>query len=168
MNAVVQGRRRQPGYPVLAAMLWSATAASFAQGTSAVMVTPPSPVEIAAGQSAAVRIEVRVTPGYHVQANPVRNPSLVPITVELAPVGGVLPGRAVYPPSKVFRIVGGSEDLVVYDGIFFIQIPVRVTRAQRPGMVLQKGTLRYQACTDKICLTPRNIPLRIPIRVVVG
>jgi hypothetical protein len=101
-----------------------------------------------------------------VQANPVRNPSLVPITVELAPVGGALPGPAVYPPGKLFRIAGGSEDLVVYDGLFLIEVPVRVPPAQPPGRVFLKGTLRYQACTDRICLMPRNISLRIPISVI--
>lgn len=131
-----------------------------------VIVTPHTPVEVAAGQSGAARIRVRVRPGYHVQANPVRNPSLVPITVELAPLGGVLPGPAVYPPGKLFRIAGGSEDLVVYDGLFFIEVPVRAAPAQRPALVLLKGTLRYQACTDRICLMPRDISLRIPISVV--
>ena len=81
-------------------------------------------------------------------------------------MAGVLPGPSVYPPRKLFRIAGGSEDLVVYDGFFFIESPVRVTQAQRPALVFLKGTLRYQACTDKVCLAPRSIPLRIPIRVV--
>jgi len=95
MNAVVQACCRWPAHLMLAAMLWSAAAApSFAQGTSVVVVTPPAAVEIVAGQGAAVRIEVRVRPRYHVQANPVRNPSLVPITVGLLrrPAGGTTPG----------------------------------------------------------------------------
>jgi len=68
-----------------------------------------------------VRILVKVKPGYHVQAIPVRNSNLIPITLELEPSGGVRPNRTAYPPGKLFRLAEGSKDLVVYDGAFFIE-----------------------------------------------
>lgn len=165
MNAVNQARRSGFAYILLATIL-SCPVPGFAQATSVVAVTLPAPVEIEAGRSGSLRIQVRVKPGYHVQANPVRHASLIPITVELGPSEGVRPSRPVYPPSKLFRIAGGSEDLVVYDGAFFIESSVRVARTQRPGLIVLNGTLRYQACTDRICLAPRTIPLRVPIKVV--
>ena len=165
MKAEIQVQRSGPAYLLLAAIL-SCPALGFAQATSVVTVTLPASVEIEAGHSRSLRIQVRVKPGYHVQANPVRNANLIPITVELGPSGGVRPDRPVYPPSKPFRIADGSEDLVVYDDSFFIESSVRVTQAQRPGLVVLSGTLRYQACTDRTCLAPRSIPLRVPIEVV--
>jgi hypothetical protein len=165
VNAVIRAQRGGPAYLLVATIL-SCPALGFAQETSVVAVTLPAAVEIRAGHRRSFRIQVGVKPGYHVQANPVRNASLIPITVELGPSDGVHPNPPGYPPSKLFRIAGGSEDLVVYDGSFFIESSVRVHRAQPPGVVVLSGTLRYQACTDKFCLAPRTVPLRVPIKVV--
>lgn len=166
MNALNQTQRGGLACFLIAAIL-SCPLPGFAQATSVVAVTLPAPVEMKAGYSSPLRIQVRVKPGYHVQANPVRNPSLIPITLELGPGDGVRPGRMVYPPGKLFRTAGGSEDLVVYDGAFFIESSVHVAPAQPPGLVVLNGTLRYQACTDRTCLAPRTIPLRgVPIKVV--
>ena len=151
---------------LLVVMLAGLAASASAQGTHVVSVRLPEAVEITAGGGGTVRLEVSVKPGYHVQANPVRNPSLIPITLELAGAGEVLPGGPVYPPSKLFRIAGSAEDLVVYDGTFVIEAPVRVGPAQRPAQVALSGTLRYQACTVRLCLAPRSIAVQVPVSVV--
>jgi hypothetical protein len=166
MKAGVQPPRRVAAHLIAVALLAGPAANGSAQGMHVVKVTAPATVAIAAGGSGTVRVQVSVKPGYHVQANPVRNPSLIPITLELERAGDVLTGRPVYPPSKLFRIAGSAEDLVVYDGAFVIESPVRVGPAQLPAQVVLSGTLRYQACTDRLCLAPRSIPVRVPIRVV--
>jgi hypothetical protein len=28
-----------------------------------------------------------------------------------------------------------------------------------------KGTLRYQACNDLVCLKPSSVPVRLPVRI---
>jgi thiol:disulfide interchange protein DsbD len=73
-----------------------------------------------------------------------------------------------YPASKLFRIAGSGEDLVIYDGTFIIEAPLRVGPAQRPAEVVLTGALRYQACTDRLCLATRSLAVRVPVKVLAG
>ena len=34
----------------------------------------------------------------------------------------------------------------------------------KPGPLTVKGTLRYQACDDKVCYRPTNVPLEWTVR----
>ena len=118
------------------------------------------------GGSATLRVSVSVTPGYHVQANPVLNPYLIPLLLEVTGTADVRVGPPVYPPAKRMRLAGDEQDLVIYDGTFVIEQPVTVSPGSPPGEVMLEGSLRYQACDDHRCLRPRTVPVRL--RLVVG
>lgn len=125
----------------------------------------PANLSIRPGARAEARIEVRVKAGYHVQANPVLNPFLIPVTLEMKSAAGVTAGVPVYPPAKRMRLAGSEEDLAVYDGRFVIALPLAATAAQVPGELRLPGTLRYQACDQEHCLRPRRIPLQLKLTV---
>lgn len=150
----------------LLALLGLAAAPAGADGLIAARVMLPAPLEVAPGGSDTVRIEVQVRPGFHVQANPVLDPSLIPITLTLQGQPGVGVGRAVYPHAKRFRLSGATDELVVYDGRFHIQAPITVARQAPAGRLQLRGSLRYQACDDRTCLPPRTVPVLVPVHVV--
>jgi DsbC/DsbD-like thiol-disulfide interchange protein len=132
-----------------------------------VTVVPPSSVEVKPGAGARIAVQVTVRPGYHVQANPVENPSLIPITLKIDPAEGISVGEPLYPTAKRLRLSGASEDLVVYDGTFAIAIPVKVGQNSKAGAkVTLKGSLRYQACDDSHCLFPVTLPITLPVTVL--
>jgi DsbC/DsbD-like thiol-disulfide interchange protein len=107
-----------------------------------------------------------VKPGYHVQANPVENPSLIPITLQIDGARGISVGEPLYPTAKRLRLPGDSQDLVVYDGSFAIGVPLEVARDANVGQtVALKGNLRYQACDDSHCLFPVTLPVAISVTV---
>jgi hypothetical protein len=125
----------------------------------------PEFIPATAGQDTMATIQVSVKRGYHVQANPVKNPSLVPIVLDVKPDEMVVPGPPVYPLSKKLRLDGSDEDLAVYDGTFVIRLPLRVAPdAQRSRLILS-GTLRYQACDDRYCLFPVTLPVKLIVLV---
>lgn len=125
----------------------------------------PASLAATAGQQTVAAVEVTVKRGYHVQANPVRNPALIPIVLDMRPAEAVTPGAPIYPLSKIMRLEGSDEDLVVYDGTFTIQLPLTVSREALPGPVTLSGTLRFQACDDKHCLFPVTAPVKLVIQV---
>jgi len=132
-----------------------------------VAVLPPSGVEVKPGAGTQIALQVVVKPGYHVQANPVENASLIPITLKVDAAGSVSVGEPLYPAPKRLRLPGDSQDLVVYDGTFVIALPVKVGRNATGGTtVTLKGSLRYQACDDSHCLFPVALPVTLAVTVV--
>jgi DsbC/DsbD-like thiol-disulfide interchange protein len=137
-----------------------------ARALDVVSVVPPSSVEVRPGAAARFPLQIVVKPGYHVQANPVENPSLIPITLKVDPGENVSVGEPLYPSPKRIRLPGDTQDLVVYDGTFVISLPVTAARRAASGAtVTLRGTLRYQACDDSHCLFPVTLPVTLPVTV---
>ena len=153
-------------YAVLAALAVLCATPGTVAFADAVEAILPAVAEMTAGSATSIGIQVRVKPGYHVQANPVENSSLIPITLKIDPAAGVTVGRPVYPTAKRIRLPGDDHDLVVYDGEFTIALPVQLTSDFAPGdTVALNGSLRYQACDERHCLFPVTVPLTLALRV---
>ena len=139
---------------------------AIARAIEVVTVVPPSSVEVKPGAGTRIALQVVVKPGYHVQANPVENPSLIPITLKMDAARSISVGEPVYPAPKRLRLPGDSQDLVVYDGTFVIALPLQVGRNATAGAtVTLTGSLRYQACDDSHCLFPVTLPIALAVRV---
>jgi DsbC/DsbD-like thiol-disulfide interchange protein len=146
------------------AALSGAPASAYA--IEVVTVVAPSGVELKPGASTRIALKIVVKPGYHVQANPVENPSLIPITLKIDGAGDLSVGEPLYPTAKRLRLPGDSQDLVVYDGTFAITLPLQAKRNATAGAtVTLKGSLRYQACDDSHCLFPVTLPVVLAVTV---
>lgn len=91
-------------------------------------------------------IVVQVKEGYHIQANKVSNESLVPATLTIVGAGPFHIGQAIFPPYKLFRLEGTTNDLNIFDSVFSIQLPISAPGAIKPGRYVIKARFRYQAC----------------------
>jgi cytochrome c biogenesis DsbD-like protein len=156
---------RLGGAAALAVLLAASAAASGGQPGVVEILRSPA-VELRAGARAVARVDLRVKSGYHVQANPVLDPALIPIALTMGHAEGFDLGAPRYPAAKRFRLQGAQDDLVVLDGTFFIAVPIRASREIGPGERTLKGTIRFQACDHEHCLFPRTLPVEIPVVVV--
>jgi DsbC/DsbD-like thiol-disulfide interchange protein len=137
-----------------------------AHALEVVTVVQPSDLQVTPGTDARVALQIVVKPGYHVQANPVENPSLIPITLKIDSGPNISVGEPLYPSPKRIRLPGDGQDLVVYDGSFVIALPVKPSRGATAGeTIILRGTLRYQACDDSHCLFPVTLPVILPVGV---
>ena len=153
-------------FAVLAAMAALAAFPVAAAFANVVATIHPANAKVKVGSAASVEIRVAVKRGYHVQANPVENPSLIPITLKIDPAAGVTVGKPVYPTAKRIRLQGDDQDLVVYDNTFTIALPIKLSRDLAPGDTVKlNGSLRYQACDDRHCLFPVTVPLTVVVNV---
>ena len=134
-----------------------------------VAVTVETPdVRVTSGGTADAQVTVRIRPGFHVQANPAAEEFLVPLTVELPGRPPVRVGLPVYPAGRPHRLRGAVGDLSTYDGAVTVSVPLRVESdvgRVREEVVVLSGSLRYQACNDRVCLRPSTVPLRLVVRV---
>ena len=136
---------------------------------------PPAPVSVeapdvrvAAGGTAEARVIVRIRPGFHVQANPAAEEFLVPLTVALSERPPVRVGLPVYPAGRPHRLRGATGHLLTYEGTVTLRVPLHANAdggRVRDEVVILSGSLRYQACDDRICLRPSEVPIRMPVRV---
>ncbi|MBI5379624.1 MAG: hypothetical protein HZA23_05655 [Nitrospirae bacterium] len=100
-------------------------------------------------------LAVRLAGGYHVQANPASAPFLVPTMIRLAEQPKTDLTRVVYPEAVEKRFGFVKQPLRVYEGAFTIRGLIKGSVEELRGM------LRYQACTDTVCLPPREEPFAV-------
>ena len=94
-------------------MAQSSQRPTYAEATPAPLTAPVTP-----GSTVRAILNVKVAPGFHIQSDKPRDPSLIPLTVTLdAPPGVSLAGLG-FPPSKDFTLKGTDQPLAVFEGAF--------------------------------------------------
>jgi len=110
-------------------------------------------------------LEVELQPGMHVYAPGVEG--YIPIDWQLSEGGPAAKRHAFnYPPSETLRLEAIKETVPVYRG--HIRIVREITFGQEAalkplagpsGELIVKGSFRYQACDDRKCYLPEDVPL---------
>jgi len=128
-------------------------------------IDPIKTMWVSAGKSFETTVTVKVAPEFHIQANPVSQPNLIPTTIEFPEKDGLTLEGVTYPEGKVFRLENSDKDLMVYGGEAKFKVKFSTAKA-KPGKVDLVGTFRYQPCNDKICFFPSRMPLNITVQVM--
>ena len=91
---------------------------------------------------------------------------LIPISVVLDPNEAIKVHPAAFPKSEKYFFAALKETQLVYSKPFRIVQDVTIAltpavrdRATRRESVTVAGKLRYQACDDKVCFMPQDIPI---------
>jgi hypothetical protein len=131
-----------------------------------VMFAPILPVKVAPGKSAPVDLDFRVDPGFHINSNHPNDTLLVPTALKLDPPTDVVLANVIYPPGKdmTFDFLPG-EKLNVYAGDFRITARVRPLTTVPLGTYRVHGSLKFQACDNRQCYPPREVPVEFDVKV---
>lgn len=95
------------------------------------------------------------------------------------PEGGPIPARIWLPDTAMFTLAGpvrGSVPSRSFDSVFGMvvekharrssfTVPVRVEERAGAGARELRISATYQACNDRICLSPRTVTLSVPLTV---
>ncbi|MDP9192090.1 MAG: thioredoxin family protein [Acidobacteriota bacterium] len=110
-------------------------------------------------------IVATIAAGWHVNSNTPSEEYAIPTVLEIDSATAELIGQPVYPAHamKAFEFTGGKE-LAVYDGTF----PIRFRAKLKPGATKIGATLRYQACSDRVCLPPNRATVEIDVSKIVA
>jgi hypothetical protein len=119
---------------------------------------------VKAGDSFTVVLDLTPAPRMHVYA-----PTVVdykPIAFTITPQPGLIIRGVTYPPAEKYFYAPLKQTVDVYQQPFRItqELAIDGSPAGRAALrgassLTVKGTLRYQACDDKICYPPRTVPL---------
>lgn len=121
-----------------------------------------------ADTTARVGLEVALDPGYHVNSNAPLDDLLIPTVLRLDPPDGFALEGVAFPEAILLDQVGVDEPLAVFEEEFVIGAALRVDASLAPGDYTVPGTLRYQACNDRMCFNPTNAAVRFDVTVAPG
>jgi hypothetical protein len=134
--------------------------------TQRVAFAPVATVKVAAGKSTTVELPFRVTPGYHINSHKPTSELLIATVLSVRPPTDIVVTKLTYPAGKdrSFPFSPGDK-LNVYTGDFAVTGLVRALRTTPPGTYRVRGILKYQACDDRACYPPGQLPVAFDVKI---
>jgi len=145
------------------AMLLAASLA-FSQN-NVLTVAPPDKVNAKAGTPVSVKLVAQLRPGYHCNSDKPSDEYLIPLKLTWTPAPLEV-AEVVYPKPQMEKYAFSDKPLSVYTGDFELVTKFKVPAGAPPGPAVLTAKLRYQACTDRMCLPPKTVDVSLPITVV--
>jgi hypothetical protein len=146
-------------------LLFTATAALFAQMAPQMKIAPQPTVKVKRGAPATITLKVSLPAGFHANRNKPTDPNLIPLSLKWT--GGPLQSAAIVYPKPELEEYGftGGKKISVVTGNFELVTKFKVPASAASGMAAETGTLRFQACNDRMCFPPKNVPVNVTVSV---
>lgn len=123
-------------------------------------------VEITAGKSGEATVQLAISAGYHVNANPATFPYLIATTVTAGESKGITIGKPAYPAALMKQFSFEKQQLSVYEGAITIKLPLQTAGNAEKGPQSVPLSVRVQACDDAACYAPAtlNLPMSVTVK----
>jgi len=116
------------------------------------------------GSVATVTVRAVLPPGFHANSNKPTDDYLIPLTIKWT--GGPLQADGiVYPKADLEKYSFSDKPLSVVTGEFTITTKFKVPADAAQGPAAENGTIRYQACNDRMCFAAKNVPVTISLNI---
>ena len=130
-----------------------------------VVEATPSTTTLTRGETVDAVVPIKITHGYHVNANPPSYPYLKPLEVQVQPAAGVSVEFITYPDPLTRKFSFAENPLAVYEGETTVKVRLKADKTATPGQHNLSAKLRVQACDDKVCYAPGEENLILPVSV---
>ncbi|MBI4904523.1 MAG: redoxin domain-containing protein [Acidobacteria bacterium] len=134
------------------------------------ITTAASTATVAGGQRILLSVSVEMDKEIHVYAPGVEGYHAVEWKMVESPVGKA--HEVVFPKAKILFLPAIQEKVPVYEGKLMLlrDITLAQEKALRPmvdakGTLRIQGTLKYQACSDRLCYPPETVPLEWTVQL---
>lgn len=117
------------------------------------------------GSTVRAAVEVRVAPGYHVNANPPTHDWLIPVEVSISGPQGIGVDSAYYPEPEHRKFPYADEAFAVYEGTVVVGLDIEIGDEAPLGAQELEIVLDYQACNDEACFAPTEATLKLPVTI---
>lgn len=122
---------------------------------------------VARGQALQLAVVLKIRQGYHINARKPTLEYLIPTDLKFALPAGFKAGEVSYPQGKLRTFAFSKSDpLNVYEGTAVLRVPVTVAADAPTGTNAIPLKLRYQACSNEVCLPPVTLNLTAILNVV--
>jgi len=120
---------------------------------------------LGAGESGETQVLIKITTGYHVNANPPSQPFLKPTELELKPADGISVESVTYPDPLLRTFAFADTPLKVYEGDTQLKVKLKADKKVAPGKHNLSAKLRVQACDEKVCYAPGALDVVLPVNI---
>ena len=121
-----------------------------------------------AGSTHRSALDARLTPsgrGLHVNSEAPLEDFLIPTVLTLDPPAGITLDGLAWPEPILLEQQGAENPLAVFEEQFVIGAAFALDADLPPGDYVVPGTLRYQACDERMCYIPATAEVTLPVRV---
>ena len=133
------------------------------------VVTPTAYVShdpVARGMAFQVAVVMKIRPGFHVNAREVSEDYLIRTDLKTEPHAGFKAGEVSYPKGTLQTFsFSKNKPLNVYSDSVTLRVPVTALTDAPVGEQHLTFKLRYQACSNEICLPPVTLPVDVALKV---
>jgi hypothetical protein len=151
---------------LLLASAWAFAQEEFGPKGPVVTLAAAPVVTVAQGEAVTVPITFNVAGGYHINSNHPKSDYLIPTTLKVEATTDIIIGKTTYPDGQDMSFAfAPDEKLNVFTGNFRVDVLVRPLRSVQPGKYIVRGTLQYQACDNKACYPPKNLPVSFDVKI---
>lgn len=140
-------------------------AALSAQMAPQMKIESQATVKAKRGAPATVTLKVSLPAGFHANSNKPTDPNLIPLTLKWT--GGPLQEGVITYPKPLLEeyTFTAGKPISVVTGAFDLVTKFKVPATAETGPAAQTGTLRYQACNDRMCFPPKTVNVNVTVSI---
>lgn len=134
------------------------------EGKQLTLTATASNTVVAPGQTVVLALDIQLKPKMHVYAPGVEG--YIPIEWTMNQSDLATARKTVFPIPQTLRLEAINETVPAYSGHFRLTRDVNIAQAEKlqpalnsAGEFVLEGKLRYQACDDRICYIPQDMPV---------
>jgi thiol:disulfide interchange protein DsbD len=120
---------------------------------------------VARGSSFQIAVVMKIRPGFHVNARAKSEDYLIATDLKTTLPAGFTNGEVSYPKGKLEKFAFSKIPLNVYQDTVILRMPVTALASAPLGEQHIPLKLRYQACSNELCLPPVTLPLDATLNV---
>ncbi len=117
------------------------------------------------GSSFQIAVVMKIRPGFHVNAREKSEDYLIATDLKAALPTGFNNGEVSYPKGKLEKFAFSKTPLNVYQDTVILRMPVTALANAPLGEQHVQLKLRYQACSNELCLPPVTVALDATLNV---
>lgn len=140
--------------------------AAFLAAQMAPTLSVPSipTVKAKRGGVAVVSLHAILPPGFHANSNTPTDAYLIPLALKWSS-GPLESDGIVYPKAAMEKYSFSDKPLSVVTGDFTITAKFKVPANVPSGPAAENGTIRYQACNDRMCFPPKTVNVSVSLNI---
>jgi thiol:disulfide interchange protein DsbD len=117
------------------------------------------------GSTAQIAVVMKIRPGFHVNAREKSAEYLIATDLKSNLPAGFSAGDVAYPKGRLEKFVFSKTPLNVYQDTVILKMPLNVLATAPTGEQHIPLKLRYQACSQEICLPPVTLDVDAVVNV---
>lgn len=120
---------------------------------------------VARGSSFQIAVVMKIRPGFHVNAREKSEDYLIATDLKTTLPAGFTSGEVSYPKGTLEKFAFSKIPLNVYQATVILRMPVTALASAPVGEQHIPLKLRYQACSNELCLPPVTLTLDATLNV---